>query len=174
MRALFVVLVVAATLLANSKATTSSDLTKTTATQAVVSIQASKTNRRFLRSQKAPEKYGEVEEERASTNALAIVDDVAKALPSLDDALKVFATPDEVKKLTDAIAAKNIKTTMQEVKPLFEKMSLYPNVREKMVAEMKELPQLKSLWNSYIIEKGVKFESAYEIAKPRAGPPSTS
>ncbi|KAG3135022.1 hypothetical protein PI126_g18433 [Phytophthora idaei] len=132
MRVLYVLLVAAVTLVASSEATAISDHMKTTSAEAVTPIEASKADRRFLRSQKATDKTDRDGEERTLPNALVLADDAAN----------VFATADDISMLTSALAATKTQTKMMNIKPLFERMFKYPNVKEAILKEIAKNQQL--------------------------------
>ncbi|KAG3239280.1 hypothetical protein PI124_g15785 [Phytophthora idaei] len=134
MRVLYVLLVAAVTLVASSEATAISDHMKTTSAEAVTPIEASKADRRFLRSQKATDKTDRDGEERTLPNALVLADDAAN----------VFATADDISMLTSALAATKTQTKMMNIKPLFERMFKYPNVKEAILKEIAKNQQLLS------------------------------
>ncbi|EEY58157.1 secreted RxLR effector peptide protein, putative [Phytophthora infestans T30-4] len=157
MRLLYVLIAAAASLLANIEATTSADSAK------MISVQVSKTTRRFLRS---PKPYENNEEERAPTNILTLVDDAAKALPSADEAAKVLPTLDDLFRIQKMDEAPNTKKAMEIVKPLFDKMSSYPKIKEAALKEMETNQNLKSLWSHFILSKRVNFD-VKEISKQR-------
>ncbi|KAG2790921.1 hypothetical protein JG687_00016170 [Phytophthora cactorum] len=158
MRVLYVALVAAATLLASGEATTTSDPTKITSAQAMASMDAIQTNRRFLRTQKAIEKYDEEEEERALPNSLATLDDLMK----LEDLFKAKNAQVKVKK----------QLFINKGKALFDRMHEYPKVKKAVFVEIAERPDgkwLKSVWQSYLWQKMLNYDKA-EAAILKARP----